>query len=119
MSSDETETEAQGFALKTLCRVPKIWLDPKIASMWAAVETKGRVYPPRQGNNHLLRNFTMSSSTPMQCNPRQVVKGLPHNFYSPLWYRGLTDAQRHLIDASEISKPIPSQARYLLGSIFI
>jgi hypothetical protein len=111
MSSDETETEARGIIPKTVRRIPKVWLSEEISQMWEAVETLGKptlnvAGKSLAGNCQLQRVF--AASTTGRSRPR-AVRGLPLNFYSNLWWKGLTEAQRHVIGANLQSKPIPSK----------
>ena len=106
MSSDETETEGRGIVPKTLRRVAKVWLSEEVSQMWEAVETIGRPTPYKVGNAPLRRFFAASSTG--RSKPR-AVRGLPCNFYSNLWWKGLTEAQRHAVKRSEQSKSIPAK----------
>jgi hypothetical protein len=97
MSSDESETDEYG---RTIFVVKKLsWRDREINHMMRRVDqdhnrTNG-MGNRRAGNPPRIRVIRRGARDSM----REAVPGLPHNFYNPTWYAGLTNREQRELDA--------------------
>ena len=109
MSSNETEMEAHGIVPKSVHQISKVWIDEEVSQMWEVVETAGGIASQQIGNTHLQHIFVASGSSSGSFNFRSVIHQLPCNFYSNLWWKGLTEAQQSCVKCNMVPKPIPSK----------
>ena len=120
MTSDETNSEHRAQKVKVLRRVPKIWLHEEISPLWNAVENYGKGIYDKPGNAPLTRHFEPRASAPSEsasgkpkCRPViRCVPGLPTNYYSQIWWKGLSLAQQEIVDCRP-PKALPSYVSYL------
>ncbi|RDB29028.1 hypothetical protein Hypma_015652 [Hypsizygus marmoreus] len=96
MSSDDTETEEQGLSPKTVRRIPKVWINPAVSSLWESVEKIGRSSTsPHAGNSKCPRIFSGSMTTSTHT---KAIPKLPSNFYDELWWKSQTRSDQVLLD---------------------
>jgi len=114
MSSDETETDAKGKAVrpKQVRRVEKPWVSSDITAMWEHVDDLGVPGKPIAGNRSLHR-IHEAHSTNASASP---VRGLPGNYYNALWYLGRQPNERAALRRKK-DKPIPSAVRFIHPSV--
>lgn len=96
-----------GIVPKTVGRIPKIWIGEEISQMWEMVETVGQMTLQLMGNSHLQRIFTALGSMPGSSKFRSVIRGLPCNFYSNLWWKSLTESQQSRVKRDMVPGSIP------------
>jgi hypothetical protein len=97
MSSDESETDEYGRTIFVVKKLP--WRDREISHMMRIVDqdhnqTNG-MGNRRPGNPPRIRVIQRGAKDSM----REAVPGLPHNFYNPTWYSGLTNRERKELNA--------------------
>jgi hypothetical protein len=112
MSSDETETDAKGKAIrpKQLRRVEKGWISSDITAVWEHVDALGVADEATSGNRSLPR-IHEAHSTNTSASP---VCGLPGNYYNSLWCLGLHPNERAALRRKK-DKPIPSAVSVRFG----
>lgn len=105
MSSDETETDDKGKAVKPkqVRRVEKAWVSPDITAMWENVDALGVPGEHTSGNRSLPR-IHEARSTNISASP---VRRLPGNYYNKLWYLGCHQNGREALCRKK-DEPIPS-----------
>ncbi|THH11685.1 hypothetical protein EW146_g7958 [Bondarzewia mesenterica] len=99
MSDDETESEEIGRQrrAKWVQRVALNWLSISISLLWGAVETYNDAkwtWPLKRGNkpyDHIFDALVADGA-------REAVHGLPFNFYNTIWWRSLSEWEKHLMD---------------------
>jgi hypothetical protein len=114
MSSDETETDDKGRAVKPkrLRRVEKPWVNTEITAIWEHVDALSIPVEPTSGNKSLPRiheaRSTNTSATP--------VFGLPGNYYNSLWCLGRHPNERAALHRKK-DRPIPSTVSEVCRSL--
>ena len=98
---------AHGIVPKSVHCIPKVWINEEISQMWDVEETAGWTASQQIGNTHLQCIFVASGSSSSSSNFPSMICGLPCNFYSTLWWKGLTEAQQSHVKHNMVPKPIP------------
>lgn len=97
MSGDETDSPP-GIYPKVLRRIEIPWLSPSISQLLHAVES----YEPSLREEN-MRSHIGNSSLRRYFEPRKKnnlakpLAGLPRNWYSDEWFRGLSTGQRAIL----------------------
>ena len=102
MSSDETDEERAPDGLKKVRRVARIWLADEVSAMWEQVELYNHNREgPRQGNKPFGSIFI-----PKNTSYSKPIRGLPRNYYNPLWWTFLIPVDQHdLAPEDEVALP--------------